>query len=79
MKRSNYSISRVTEDRVFIIDENDGALSVTNDAENVVRELNGAYPGKRIIYRDSMLQWDELIHRDGEFVDFAPYRESTWN
>lgn len=76
MSRAYYNISKVTADKVFITDDGVDVMSVTNDAECVVREIAGAYPGKRIIYRDSMGQWDELLHKNGEFVDFARYTES---
>lgn len=50
--------------------------TITNDAENVVAELlrSGALePGRRLIYRDSSGQIDELVIEDGQFVSFAPY------
>jgi hypothetical protein len=56
---------------VWIVDE-DAGVSVTNDAEAVVAEINQRHPGCRIIYRDTMGNWDELRHRNGTFVDFAP-------
>ena len=63
-------------DKVFIVDCDEGACSVTNDAEGVVKYVNGLYPDKRIIYRDSDGRWDELGHVNGVFVDFLPY--SGW-
>lgn len=60
-------------DKVFIIDCNEGQLSVTNDAEDVVKYVLRHYPNKRIIYRDSEMQWDELTHEYGEFVGFRSY------
>lgn len=57
---ADYSIVRVDEDRIFIIDLDLGHISVTNDAEYVVGILQAQYPGKRIIYRDSMGYWDEI-------------------
>lgn len=59
---------------VFIRDLNLGNRSVTNDAENVVKEINTLFPGKRIIYKDSNGDWDELLHTDGRFEGFGPYR-----
>ena len=74
MKRSNYQITHINDVFVFIIDLN-GQRSVTNDAENVVSELHKRYPGKRIVYRDSMNQWDEMKHdNNGNFVDFIVYK-----
>lgn len=58
---------------IFIVDLCEPARpSITNDAEEVVRKLNEKYPGYRIMYRDSMNRWDELVHRNGVFKTFAP-------
>ena len=63
----------ITGPIVWIADENVGK-SVTNDAERVVAELSVRYPGYRIIYRDTDGKWDELLHKDGVFIDFLPAR-----
>jgi hypothetical protein len=58
---------------VFIVDTDHGDRpSVTNDAERVVMVLNKQYPGHRILYRDTMGHWDELVHKDGNFLGFKP-------
>lgn len=66
---------------VAIIDQNDGAMSVTNDAENVVyrlRILGVLRPGDRLIYRDTEGMWDELALTELlEFNDFRPLRVKT--
>lgn len=49
--------------------------SVTNDAENVVRDLvaQGYLPeGRRLFYFDSDGRLDEILVKDGQFVGFAP-------
>ena len=48
---------------VKIVDLDMGNVSVTNDAENVLTEIQSIenIKDKRIIYRDSVGQWDELI------------------
>jgi hypothetical protein len=51
---------------VLIIDLNLGAMSVTNGAEKVLAEINANTAGQGIVgakvyYRDSELQWDELV------------------
>ena len=74
--RALIRIDRVLPDRVFIIDC-DGPMSVTNDAEAVVKFINDMYPGRRIIYCDTMGNWDELLHTNGTFNGFAPYREDN--
>lgn len=55
---------------VYIHDLNLGNRSVTNDAENVVDDLDSQYPGWRIIYKDSMDSWAELVHKHNEFMGF---------
>jgi hypothetical protein len=70
-RRASYSVFCADQDFVYIIDQN-GPLSVTNGAEAVVAELIPNYPGKRIMYRDSESQWDELCHDGTQFTDFAP-------
>lgn len=50
-------------------------LSVTNDAEGVVERINRRFPGYRIFYRDSMGNWDELLHDADRFRGFAPARD----
>jgi hypothetical protein len=76
--RAAYSVRRVTPDRVFIVDDyNDASptMSVTNNAEAVVEDVNQTFPNRRIIYRDTEGRWDELKHNNGVFVNFAPYNE----
>lgn len=67
----SYKIVKVTPRAVHLIDLDDG-MSVTNDAENVVAEVFNAYPNRRIVYRDTMGCWDELVHNHGIFTGFAP-------
>jgi hypothetical protein len=59
---------------IFIQDHSNtlGTKSVTNDAENVVRELQQDYAGYRIMYLDTMDNWDELVHEHGRFKSFKP-------
>lgn len=79
MKRSTYEIVLIEDDRVFIVDLDQGK-SVTNDAENVWREVQSNFPGRRLIYRDTMNRWDEIVGSiDDRFgfvsVNFRPYSE----
>lgn len=76
-RRAHYDIVKVTSTIVWIRDrDEDGVVSVTNDAENVVKELHNKYPGARIIYQDTMQAWDELKHDGcGTFTGFAPARD----
>lgn len=50
-------------------------MSVTNDAEDVVRSLFNVRilkPGQRLLYYDSVGKLDELLVKDGKFAGFAP-------
>lgn len=71
---ANYRVIRATSDVVVIEDLGpwDEHMTVTNDAEHVVREL-AAYVGSRhLLYFDSEGTLDELVIRDGTFAGFAP-------
>ena len=73
--RSDYQFDRVGE--VMIVVDNDRGRSVTTDAVNVVEDLvrsGNLRPGDRLMYRDTMGYWDELVHHDGRFINFAPIR-----
>jgi hypothetical protein len=71
--KSDFFITSVEESAVYLIDADRGRMSVTNDAENVVAYINKLHPNKRIFYKDSEKQWSELIHKEGNFVGYAPY------
>lgn len=68
-----YRIVQITDNTVFIEDLN-GPMSVTNDAENVVQSVCRVYGNAvDIVYRDSMGVWDRLEQSQGIFTGFAPY------
>lgn len=71
MIRSDYKVLTITDDIVYIMDLNLGNKSVTNDAENVTKELYQKYGNKRIRYQDSDGQWSELSHINGQFKGFV--------
>lgn len=83
MNHANYSIVQIEEDRVFIVDLDMGNKSVTNDAEWVWDQIQNDYPGRRLIYRDTMNRWDEMVPvmPSDEFgntvVSFRPYDEQV--
>lgn len=55
------------------IQDLNGVVSVTNDAEDVIEYLkNKGYNvlEKRIFYKDSEGSWDELLVRNGAFLNF---------
>jgi hypothetical protein len=78
MNTASFTIHAVTFDKVFIIDLDIGK-SITNDAEAVVEIVNKAFPNRRIIYKDSCGQWDELVHAKGSFVGFQHYSDEIPN
>lgn len=69
--------SRKNKDGFFVIRDmgTGNAMSITNDAENVVAQvvsLESYTPGQRILYYDTDGNIDELLIKDGKFVGFAP-------
>jgi hypothetical protein len=46
--------------------------TVTNAAEQVVRELAPTLQGRRLLYYDSEGRLDEIVVINGEFAGFAP-------
>ena len=72
---SSYTINFVSRDTVFITDDDNGGWSVTNDAERVVEAINERYPNRRIVYKDTCGYWDELVHKNGEFLTFGNIQE----
>jgi len=58
-----------------IADANRGGRSITNDAERVVSELLATtqlLPHQRLLYRDTLGRWDELVHDGHHFTGFRP-------
>ena len=60
-----------------------GAMSVTNDAEQVVEALaarrllvDALGRPRRVIYRDTEGRWDEPAVKDGRFAGFLPIGET---
>jgi hypothetical protein len=79
--RSKYDYKVIAGVLCVVDADEEGARSVTNDAEHVVAELHALGllpPGRRLIYRDSTGQWDEMQVREGGlFVGFAPLRAKS--
>jgi hypothetical protein len=74
--RSVYSLTEHGE-FLCLVDSGKGR-SITNDAEAVVADLAAAghdLARKRVLYRDTMGLWDELVVKDGQFSHFAPIHE----
>lgn len=71
----DFEVIAAFDDRVFIADMDLGNRSVTNDADNVAIWAQKNYPGCRLIYRDSMGRWDEIVITAINSVVFIPYAE----
>lgn len=74
-RRSMYTVVEETPEVLCIRDVGpwDEHLSVTNDAEEVVRELAPALKdGRRLEYYDSDGHRDQILIKDGKFAGFAP-------
>ena len=70
-KHASYTIVFEDDKAVFIMDVDAGGPSITNDAENVCRQLLTLRKMKRIIYRDTMGNWDELSHNGMVFSHYS--------
>lgn len=71
--RSNYQHWLDERNGLIMVEDLGGPyMSVTNDAESVVREMFTLYGDKRILYIDSIGNLDELLHDRGRFTGFAP-------
>jgi hypothetical protein len=80
--RAKYSagVDHGGPDIIWVVDEQeDGAASVTNDAERVVAEVVRIHGNNPIVYRDSDGRWDGLLHEDGEFTGFQPMGADSRN
>lgn len=66
--RSTWSVLKT--DPVIVIEDLDQGMSVTNDAERVCQFLVAKHGNKPIFYYDTMGNFDELVHDNGEFRDY---------
>jgi hypothetical protein len=78
MRDAQFRVASVQDGVVFIVDElfyhpELRYLSITNDAENVVKRVLKDHPGKRIVYQDTDGNWDELVYDTRGNVRFAPW------
>ena len=79
--KANY-IYDIVNGVVEIIDLNLGNMSVTNDAEAVLTEINETeyIEDRRVIYKDSEDEWSEIIpswSADGRCVNVS-FRSVDW-
>jgi hypothetical protein len=77
MSKANYKVIVDQSDLMVIKDLGpwDQYMTVTNDAENVVKELSEKYglANKTLLYYDSEGLLSELTHDEGEFTGFSPH------
>jgi len=74
-QNAKYTIILDNEDRLVIRDDGPWSihLTVTNDAENVVRELFLRLKGRMLLYFDSEGELGRLLYsQNGKFAGFAP-------
>lgn len=72
MRRANYTVVKEDSQRLIIMDVGpwDKHLTVTNDAENVVRDLAARLGSRRLYYHDSEGTLGEIEVKDGAFQRF---------
>jgi len=77
MNQSRASYSFQIVDSVIAITDHDEGRSVTNDVENVVADFRHVadLAGCRMIYRDTIGVWDEILVREGRFAGFRSIGE----
>lgn len=77
MRKPRFEILEERKDYVLIRDIGpwDEYPTVTNGAEEVVADLAPMLQGRRLEYYDSDGERDQLVVRDGKFVEFAPRQE----
>ena len=72
----------IKDNVVVIYDLDNGQKSVTNDAENVIQKIHnelGSLDSYRVIYRDSMKIFDEIMVNENRFAGFKPLHVKTLN
>lgn len=72
MNRARYSIVYDSPRALILKDLDDGAASLTNDAEAVVADVATALGDRALFYVDTTGRVDRLIVVDGKFAGFAP-------
>jgi len=71
---SRYSVTDVTPESITIKDLGpwNRHLTITNDAEGVVKRMVPHLKGRRLFYIDSEGETDELVIKKGQFAGFKP-------
>lgn len=68
--RASYLVTGVDQNWITLRDQ-DGRVSVTNDAEAVVEEVLAQIGNRRIRYYDTQGDLGELIHDGRQFTGFG--------
>ncbi|WP_422452134.1 hypothetical protein [Endozoicomonas sp. ALC066] len=72
----SYQLIHCSDTTIVLVDPELGAMSLTNNAINVIDHLSKSLPGgigsRKVYYRDSMGRFDELVIRDERFSSFYP-------
>lgn len=81
--RSQWKIVGVKDGIIFVQDL-DGATSVTNDAEQVLKKVKGTYGlDARVVYRGTDGEWFEIIPSRttwmGTGIGFEPWHGLEWD
>jgi len=71
---AKFVIEKDTEKYMYIVDTGTEERSVTNDVEAVLEYLSENFElwNRRLFYKDSSGNVDEIVHYYGKFLQFAP-------
>jgi hypothetical protein len=67
---------------VFLTDCDDGAMSITNNADEVYAHYKKIYPTIRIVYQGTDNVWMEIVENEtwmGKGIGFAEWHGMTWD
>lgn len=88
MRSRFHQVDRDTKNNIVYIEDDfdlyGGMRTVTNDAEAVVTHYRSIYGNRvRIVYRDTDMEWWEIIHEpkyfDGFKVSFRQWHGLAWD
>jgi hypothetical protein len=78
--RAKYAVAIDIPGIALAITDERNPVTITNDVEAVIADLYERKlltTGKRLIYRDSLGRWDEIIHKDGKWVRWSGIGTTT--
>lgn len=81
MRLSNFDVVEYDTKNhiVYIRDLDTGGMSITNNAEAVYQYIRTYYGAVRVVYQDTLGNWDEIVQQAGEYpgdwrITFAPWQ-----